>query len=543
MQNSPVVIEESVRDLPVGISAFSIIRNRNLLYADKTDLIYTMVKKFSRIFISRPSRFGKSLLLSTLEALFSGQIELFKNLKIEKLWTDTNKYRIVRLDFSEVKDKNTHDEMQIKFNKILNTGFGNAGFVYKENGISLISQLSSWLNRQNGDIVLLIDEYDAPLNANLHHEELFNFAKQMTAEFFTTVKARDKAFRLVFMTGIAKFDRAGVFSGMNHLRDISLMPEFGTLLGITEAELRQYFGWYLEQSAKVRHETVQELLDNMREMYDGFCFDNRAETHVFAPWSVLNFLSDSNGNLDNYWFDSAGNPSVIRNLMRAGLFIKPEQSQREFTVSLMELQGSQSIEEFNAVVLMFQAGYLSIKDVDGNGVMATLAYPNKEVVCSMELLRTQELTSSDRLDFIGLNKISSYLQEQNKDGVIDCLNHFFASIVYDRYPVKDESTCRGMLYSLFTGLRFTALAERHNCKGSSDLEILTGAPHKKGTIHWVFELKYSKDGNGTDSLLEEAVAQIKSRKYGTPPLAGAVVKVAMVFDGARRQFVKWKWVE
>ena len=297
MQNSPVVIEESVRDLPVGISAFSIIRNRNLLYADKTDLIYTMVKKFSRIFISRPSRFGKSLLLSTLEALFSGQIELFKNLKIEKLWTDTNKYRIVRLDFSEVKDKNTHDEMQIKFNKILNTGFGNAGFVYKENGISLISQLSAWLNRQNGDIVLLIDEYDAPLNANLHHEELFNFAKRMTSEFLTTVKSKDNAFRLVFMTGIEKLARTGFFSGVNQFRDISSVPEFGTLLGITEAELRQYFGWYLEQSANVRQETVQDLLDNMREMY-GFCFDDMAETHVFAPWSVLNFLSDSSGELD-----------------------------------------------------------------------------------------------------------------------------------------------------------------------------------------------------------------------------------------------------
>ena len=390
---------------------------------------------------------------------------------------------------------------------------------------------------------MLIDEYDAPLNANLHHEDLFNFAKQMTAEFFTTVKARDNAFRLVFMTGIAKFARAGVFSVMNQLRDISLMPEFGTLLGITEADLRQYFGWYLEQSARVRQETVQELLDNMREMYDGFCFDNRAETHVFAPWSVLNFLSDSSGKLDNYWFDSAGNPSVIRNLMRTGLFVRPEQSQREFTVSLMELQGSQNVEDFNAAALMFQAGYLSIKDVDKNGLIATLTYPNKEVACSMELLRTQEFTSSDTLDFIGINKISSYLQEQNKDGVIDCLNRFFAGIVYDRYPIKDESTCRGMLYSLFAGLRFTTLAERHNCKGSSDLEILTGAPHKKGTVHWVFELKYSKDGNGTDSLLEEAVTQMKSRNYGTPPLSGAVVKVAMVFDGVKRQFVQWKWVE
>ncbi len=298
MQNSPVVIREGVRDLPVGISAFSTIRKRNLLYVDKTDLIYTMIKKFSRIFISRPRRFGKSLLLSTLEALFSGQTELFKNLKIEKLWTDTNKYRIVNLDFSEVKDKNTPDEMQIKFNEILTTGFENAGFNYKENGISLLSQLSSWLNKQDEDIVLLIDEYDAPLNANVHHEELFTFAKQMTAEFFTTVKARDKAFRLVFMTGTAKFARADVFSGMNHLRDISLMPEFGTLLGYTEAELRQYFGWYLEQSARVRQETVPELLDSMREMCDGFCVDNRAETHVFAPWSVLNFLSDSSGKLD-----------------------------------------------------------------------------------------------------------------------------------------------------------------------------------------------------------------------------------------------------
>ncbi len=389
MQNEPVVMEESVRDLPVGISAFGSIRNRNLLYADKTDLLYAMLKKYSRICISRPHRFVKSLLLSTLEALFSGQTELFKDLKIEKLWTDTNTYRIVALDFSEVQYKNTAAEMQARFNELLITGFENAGFVYKENGLSLISQLSSWLYKQDGDIVLLIDEYDAPLVSNVHNDRLFNFARQMTAEFFATVKARDKAFRLVFMTGTAKFARAGVFSGMNHLQDISLMPEFGTLLGYTEAELRQYFGWYLEQSARVRQETVPELLGNMRRMYGGFCFDNRAETHVFAPWSVLCFLSDSSAKLDNYWFDS-GNPSFIRSLMRAGVLAKPEMSQGECTVSLKELQGSHSVEDVNAAALMFYAGCLTIKDVDRNGATATLAYPNKEVAFSAEMCRVQQ---------------------------------------------------------------------------------------------------------------------------------------------------------
>ena len=541
IQNMSADKEDNVLDLPTGISSFTNIRNWNLLYVDKTDIIYSMLKKDRRIFLSRPRRFGKTLLVSTLKALFSGQLNYFKNLKIEKLWKETEKYRVVYLDFSEIKEKTIPNEMKTKFNEILRTGFKSAGFTYIPNEMSLISQLSSWLSEQNGDIVLLIDEYDAPLNSNLHNADLFSFAKELTTEFFTTIKVRDDAFRLVFITGIAKFAKAGIFSAMNQIKDISLLPQFGTLLGYTEEEIKQYFGWYLERSARTRHESVQELLDEMREMYDGFCFDKKAQTHVFSPWSVLNFLSDNLDELGNYWFDSVGNSTVIRNLMQTGLFVKPEQIQREFSVSFSELGGSYSIENLKAPVLMFQTGYLTIKAVDSK--IATLAYPNREVASSMELLRAEEFTASDNLDFLGLNNFRSCLREQNIDGVLECLNRFFASIAYDRYPVKDESTFRGMLYSLFAGLDFLALAEHHNNHGSTDLEVLTGAPHKKGTVHWVFELKYSPDSKSVDAAMKEAMGQTRIRDYGNPNFSSTVVRVAMVFDGEKRQIVRWEQIQ
>ena len=531
-------------ELPIGMSGFSSIRSMNLIYVDKTDLIYTMLEESSRIFFARPRRFGKSLLVSTLEELFSGHAEHFKNLKIEKLWTDTEKYRVVHIDFSFIMLESTTEAMQTYFDEMLMMDFAKAGFTYnKDDFISPLGQLSSWLGKQDGDIVLLVDEYDSPLTENLENEELFSYAKRLLSEFFAVVKFRDNAFRLVFVTGIAKFGRD--LTSMNQLVDISMKSRYGTLLGFTEDELEQYFGWFLDRSAQARHESVQELLYDMREMYGGWCFDDEAKARVYAPWSVLNFLSDNLEYMKPYWFLSAGSTSAVRSMMRAGLFARPEQMQREYSAWLAPLEGHPFSEKIGAIPLMFQTGYLSIKAADpcGAAASAKLGYPNKDVAEPMEQLRIEELTGSDTLAFLDRHSFFSALGEQKAGGVLEGLNSFFAAIVYEPCPIPDERTCIGLLYSLFAALGCTVLEGQSCSRESSALEVLTDAPHRQKAVHWVFELKHSKDGRDADALLQEAVQQLQTTEYCLPHCTCPVVKTALVFDGKKRQIVRWEQVQ
>ncbi len=527
--------------LPIGISSFSSIRSRKLLYIDKTDIIYSLLKHNWRIFLARPHGFGKSLLVSTLKELFSGHTEHFKNLKIEKLWTDAKKYRAVQADFSCLMHAGSIEAMQEAFDEMLITDFADAGFAFNQkDSMSPSGQLSAWLQEQHGDIVLLVDDYDAPLTANLDNEELFSFARRLVSEFFSLVKTRDDAFRLVFVTGAAKFGMD--LTSMNQMTDISMMPEYGTLLGFAEEELEQCFGGLLERSAQARHESVQELLDDMREMYGGWCFDDEAETRVYSPWSVLSFLADGSGRMAPCRPGSPGSAGIVRSMMRAGL-LAPGQMQREYTVLNTSLQVCQTSGKIDAIPLLFQAGCLSIKAADPYGIAATLGCPNKDVASHMERLRIEELAASDTLAFLDRGSLLSALGEQNAGGVLEGLNRFFAAIVPGRCPIEDEGTCLSLLHSLFAALGCTVLEEQDCCSKSSALEVLTEAAHRQWAVHWVFELKYSKNGRKAAALLQEAVQQLRTTELGNPHGACPIVRTALVFDGKKRQIVRWEQVQ
>ena len=234
----------TIQQLPLGRSGFPALRDSNAIYVDKTEMVCKLAENDGKLFFARPRRFGKSLLISTFETLFKNGLRDFKGLAIEKLWKDKT-YSVVRLDFSEVKNFRTREEFTERFFGYIAKNLGEVGFQPQE-GESLALQISSWLgNRPSRSLVVLIDEYDAPLVICLDKEELFRDVRMVMSSFFSTLKSKDDCLRFLFMTGITKFSSTSIFSDFNDLTDISLNPEYGALVGYTESEIERYFDYYI----------------------------------------------------------------------------------------------------------------------------------------------------------------------------------------------------------------------------------------------------------------------------------------------------------
>ena len=305
--------DNNLKNLPLGTSDFAALRLANEIYVDKTDLVYELASKRRKYFLARPRRFGKSLLISTFESLFRHGLRDFKGLAIEKLWIEESKPVVVRLDFSEIKNFSSPEDFSRKFTSLISRCFGMVGFQYVDDDLNSASgQLSTWLQTLDiNALVVLIDEYDAPLTSCLNQHGLFNSVRERISEFYAVLKSNDRALRFVFVTGITKFNKTSIFSELNNLSDVSLSPRFGTLLGYTHEEVETYFDGYLTQSASVLSVSRDELLRSLTKQYDGFCFERTTTKKVFAPWSLLKFFSEPEVGLLDYWFESGGRPAAL----------------------------------------------------------------------------------------------------------------------------------------------------------------------------------------------------------------------------------------
>ena len=274
--------DNKLKNLPLGTSDFAVLRYANEIYVDKSDLVYELASTRRKYFLARPRRFGKSLLISTFESLFTHGLRDFKGLAIEKLSVEETKFLVVRLDFSERKFFSSPEEFSRKFASLISRCFGTVGFQYVDDDLnSAAGQLSTWLQTLRlSSLVVLIDEYDAPLTSCLNQHELFNAVRGQLSEFYAVLKSHDRALRFVFITGITKFNKMRIFSELNNLSDISLAPRFGSLLGYTHEEVQTYFGPYIAKSAEVLSIGQNELLDLLAAHYDGFCFEERDRKSV-----------------------------------------------------------------------------------------------------------------------------------------------------------------------------------------------------------------------------------------------------------------------
>lgn len=357
------------------------------VYVDKTDLIHELARVRGKLLLCRPPGFGKTLLLSAFESLFSRGLRDFQGLAIEKVWDDRT-YDVVRLDFSECDGFDDADAFTAKFRDMLCRSLQPYGFQFDPDKGLFFGQLSGWMGSLPGNsLVLLIDDYDVPLSVSLGNPKLFASVRSVLSEFFSAVKRNEGRLRFFFMTGVVKFSTAGVFGGFNILTDISLAPQYAALLGFTEEDVRHAFGEHLQRASRELDLPLDDLLIRMRETYGGFCFDEAASTRTYCPRSVLHFLNAPDRGFQNYWLVGADRTNALVKYLVAHGLADPSVFADNVEVSLGDLDGFNGNSGVDAEVLLAHTGLLTIKSVDCEN-WATLGCPNKEVAESAAGLRS-----------------------------------------------------------------------------------------------------------------------------------------------------------
>ena len=384
-------------ELPLGYTKFSEFINLSLIYVDKTDLIAKLTRSKGPIFLSRPRRFGKSTLVSTFEELFSHGIEKFKGLKIDKqnLWHDKT-YKVLHLDFSSFREDVANISFEDKLFAHLKTKLKSVSLDIIESKYVISSFNDVLENAEDNSLVLLIDEYDSPLTAVMGKKDEFEYRRGLLSEFFLTIKSYSAKFRFIFITGVTRYSQVSIFSAFNILKDISFNPLYGSIVGYTQEELEFYFKDYLENAAKVLNQkkntneyTYKSILQSVKDNYDGYSFDDECSTHIYNPWSILNFLESPEREFKTYWVDTGGaQPSLLekyletvdkRELRQSKLL---EFSDLQTTISANSRDLSPNIStlsdaNFPFLAILYQAGYFTIKQSDG--MEFEVGIPNLEV--------------------------------------------------------------------------------------------------------------------------------------------------------------------
>lgn len=524
--------ETELNRLPRGLAVFSEIVRQQRIYVDKTELIYRLACSNDQFFLHRPRRFGKTLLINTFESLFANGLRDFKGLAIEKMWHDTT-YDVMHLNLA-LGSFATVEQFCARFHEQINAFMLNHPVTEDaamSGATSFMGKFTAYLRlRPQNALVLLIDEYDAPLTHCLGDSDLFTGISNVLSEFYEIIKDHTDKFRFMFVTGICKFKNLSLFSGPNHIADISLNSEYGSLLGYTADEVRRYFWPFIENAAHHLRTDAESCFAKMKAHYDGFCFDAKASEHVFCPWSVLNFLKFPSEGFWNYWYGTGGTPSVLLNYLQKNGMQDPEEYGQDLSVSVNELDSSEDLGSLNETSLLFHTGYLSIKGISASGNFLLNA-SNKEVSMSLARLYADRCIKARSLD-----SFADILLTESPENIVTRLNLFITALDYKDFKLEDESAVRSVLQLCLMAVGINPKIEVHNHKGRSDLEVLADGRY------FVFELKYHRDGSKKpDELLSEAVCQIRDNHYGEqncPELPH--IRIAMVFSERERRFTHWK---
>lgn len=358
---------------PIGMQNFEKIRHEGYAYVDKTALIYSLAHNGSYYFLSRPRRFGKSLLMSTMAAYFSGKRELFKGLAIEQLEKEWTVYPVLHLDLNT--DKYDHKEvLEQRLNLFLSEWEERYG--RNVNEVTLSQRFEGIIKRifqkEGNPVVILVDEYDKPLLQAIGNDELQSAYRNTLKAFYGTLKSQDRYIRFAFLVGVTKFGKVSVFSDLNNLTDISMDARYQTICGITEEEMHAYFEEGIRYVAENNEMTVEETCAKLKRRYDGYHFHQRS-VGVYNPFSLLNTFAK--GEFGSYWFET-GTPTFLVQLLQRDKFYLPDLTQQQVTSDM--LNTIDTIND-NPIPIIYQSGYLTIKDYDKEFQIYTLGFPNEEV--------------------------------------------------------------------------------------------------------------------------------------------------------------------
>lgn len=508
---------------PIGIQDFETLRLRNNVYVDKTDLIYQLVSTNTVYFLSRPRRFGKSLLLSTLEAYFLGKRELFDGLAIASLEEEWTVYPVLHIDFS-MRKYLTADALR----ELLNNNLTQWEKIYgrEEAEGSYATRFEGIIRRacqQTGQqVVILIDEYDSPMLDTNSDPVLQNELRGLVRDFFSVLKGTGRYQRFLFMTGISKFSQMSIFSELNNLQNISLRDKYAALCGITEEELLTQLQPGIRVLAEHNGETYDEACAHLKRQYDGYHFSEQSPD-IYNPFSLLSTLAAEK--YDNYWFGS-GTPTFLIELI----------GRMQFDVTLME-DTVLPAEEFDRatdtitdpIPVLYQSGYITIKDYNSQLKLYTLAYPNEEVRCGfIKCLLPTFVHQSTRENIF---YIVNFVQDMLRGDIQSCLERtraFFASIPND-LENKTEKHYQTVFYLLFRLMGQYIDTEVKSAVGRADVVM------KTAQAIYVFEFKL-------DGTAQQAMEQINSKGYAIPytPDHRPVVKIGVSFDIATRTLAEWE---
>ena len=484
---------DTLKPLPIGIQTFRDIIEGNYLYVDKTEYLYKMLSGTKGVyFLSRPRRFGKSLLLSTLKEIFEGNKELFKGLWLYESDYNWQKYPVLRFDFSTMKTAATKKELEQKIISVIRQYEKQYAIELEESDYdSLFKELLLKLSAKSegGKVVILIDEYDAPIIRYITETEKAAGMRDVLKGFYTIIKAMDEVIRFVLLTGVSKFSKAGVFSGLNNLEDLTMSPDASSMLGITEEEIGKYLSGYVKKLADFEKVSADEARSKLRLWYNGYCFSKFCEK-VYNPFSL--FLALKHKNVKNYWFET-GTPTFLVNLIKAKSF-----SVESIPLTLREEKFiTYEVENLSPVPLLFQTGYLTIKEYIKEDEEYVLDYPNREVKNSFIRVLLDDITQNDLTDSY-LTRLKKSLKSDDIELFFEILSRFFVDIPYD-IQIKQEKYYQSIFFLIFQILGFNISVEVKTDKGRIDAVVETDKIY-------IFEFKLK----GTK---EEALEQIKTRGY------------------------------
>ena len=524
----------------------------NYIYVDKTKYIRDLIK-LERVFISRPRRFGKSLTLDTIATLFETGVEpYFKGTWIYDKWTEPT-YPVLRLNFLDL-DKYSLEHFKQKLNAIISSFARDINVKNYEEKVEpedTIYFLLDELRKEKRQIVILIDEYDCQMTANINNETLYKQFQEKIKSFYDTIKNK-WPIKFLGITGVTRLKDVEIFSIGSDINDITNDSVYSQMIGFTRDEIKKYYIDYLKLAAsyenkcrveEVTDTQIESMLDMMAQNYDGYCFDEFYKKKVFSTWSVNKFFQSVVSNkfvyFGEYWYDNGGLPSILVNYLKTHELNIFEYLDKDkfLKVSSDDFKNPTALTTINQNVLMCQTGYLTLRSDLNKTSTVALGIPNGEIYKALNRLLANNIFkgNTDITDDYG----RSLLEVGTVDDIINLFNSALNSVSYDNYPIVSESSVQNMLKLYLLGAHQKVLSEVHEAKGRADLVVNTD------NRRIVFEFKYAKNETEAKSKLHDAVEQIKTRGYGNiVPNKTELLRIAAVFnaDPKVRAFTEYQEV-
>ena len=511
----------SDRLYPIGIQNFESLRKDGYLYVDKTRLIHRLATTGRYFFLSRPRRFGKSLLISTLEAYFQGKRELFQGLAMEKLEKAWVQHPILHMDLNTAKYQSAES-----LDNILNDTLANWESLYgtTPTEVTLELRFKGIIRRaceQTGQrVVILVDEYDKPMLQAIGNDELQTKYRNTLKAFYSVLKTQDKYIKFALLTGVTKFGKVSVFSDLNNLNDISMDERYVALCGMTEEEIHHYFEEDIHKLASAQGLTYEETCDRLKESYDGYHFVENSEG-IYNPFSVLNTFDKMK--FGSYWFET-GTPTYLVELLKQNHY-NLEQMAHEETNS--EVLNSIYADE-SPIPVIYQSGYLTIKDYDEEFGNYTLGFPNREVEEGFIKFLMPFYTNVDKVESpFEIQQFVKEIRNGKPDAFLRRLQSFFADTPYEL--IRDlEVHYQNVLFIVFRLVGFYVKAEYHTSEGRVDLVLQTD--------RYIYVMEFKLEGTA-----EEAIRQIEEKHYARPFETDSrqLFKIGINFDNKTRNIEKW----